>query len=73
VLPFTNAINSLDGDFCWLNDRWAYPRILGRRHDLLFGSPAQWCRRLCGIVARVACVKITTGAEGEVKIRIGAF
>ena len=35
------------------------PELLGRRHAFLFGSAAQWPRRLCRTVARVASVKVT--------------
>jgi hypothetical protein len=52
-------IIDLDRYLYWLHDRWTYSRTLGWRHALLFRSAAQWCRRLCGTVARVACVKMT--------------
>jgi hypothetical protein len=59
VVSCAHAIGDLDRDFCWLHYRWTYSRALGWRHALLFGGAAQWCRCLCGTVARVAGVKMT--------------
>jgi hypothetical protein len=58
VVSCTHAINDLDRDFYWIHDRWTYSRALGWRHAVLFRSAAQWCRRFCGIVVRVANVKM---------------
>ena len=59
LVTLTHASIHLDRDFYWLYDRWAYSRTLGWRHDLLFGSAAQWGRRLRGTVVRIASVKMT--------------
>lgn len=65
MLSCRHGISYLDRDICWLYDRWTYPRNLGWRHDLLFGRTAQWCRCLCGVVARVASVKVTMGLKAK--------
>jgi hypothetical protein len=53
------AISDMARNFLRLDDRRIHSPALGRRHALLFGSAAQWCRRFCGTVARVALVTIT--------------
>jgi hypothetical protein len=54
-----HAIGDLDRDFCRLHDRRTHSRALGRRHAFLVGRAAEWCRRDCGTVARLARVKVT--------------
>lgn len=53
-----HAIIHLDRYLYRLYDRRTNSGDLGRRHALLLGSAAQWRRRRCGAVARVASVKM---------------
>jgi hypothetical protein len=64
----SHAIIHLDWYLYWLYDRWTYFRSLGWRHALLFGSVAQWCRRLCGTVARIASVKMTEATTTRLSV-----